>query len=196
MTLMKRATTALAATAALLVFLSSTASAQIPEFFYFQLNEGTGTTTADLASPGFGSPVATMTSDWDTSNPKLGFACMLDVSPPNGQVQSNTPWTTGGGDFTIETWFYDNTGLFQYAFGDSSATTFRCFAHGAAGVGSIILTGGGFTGTSIIGGGDSAAAIQQLGFADSVTHISTGGGASLAMLEGQHFAAVDVLDDA
>ncbi len=50
-------------------------------------------------------------------------------------------------------------------------------------------------GTSIIGGGDSAAAMEQLGFADRVTHISTGGGASLAMLEGQSFAAVDLLDD-
>ena len=49
--------------------------------------------------------------------------------------------------------------------------------------------------TSIIGGGDSAAAIKQLGFSDQVTHVSTGGGASLAMLEGQAFAAVDVLDD-
>lgn len=50
--------------------------------------------------------------------------------------------------------------------------------------------------TSIIGGGDSAAAIQQLGFADKVTHVSTGGGASLAMLEGEKFAAVELLDDA
>ncbi|MEE2639391.1 MAG: phosphoglycerate kinase [Planctomycetota bacterium] len=50
--------------------------------------------------------------------------------------------------------------------------------------------------TSIIGGGDSAAAIQQLGFAEQVTHVSTGGGASLAMLEGQKFAAVDLLDEA
>lgn len=49
--------------------------------------------------------------------------------------------------------------------------------------------------TSIIGGGDSAAAIQQLGYADQVTHVSTGGGASLAMLEGQKFEAVEVLDD-
>ena len=48
---------------------------------------------------------------------------------------------------------------------------------------------------SIIGGGDSAAAIAQLGFEDSVTHVSTGGGASLAMLEGKSFAAVEVLDD-
>ncbi|PAY16078.1 phosphoglycerate kinase [Rhodopirellula sp. SM50] len=49
---------------------------------------------------------------------------------------------------------------------------------------------------SIIGGGDSAAAVDQLGFADQVSHVSTGGGASLAMLEGQSFAAVDLLDEA
>ena len=49
--------------------------------------------------------------------------------------------------------------------------------------------------TSIIGGGDSAAAIQQLGFAEQVTHVSTGGGASLAMLEGQQFEAVKQLDE-
>jgi phosphoglycerate kinase len=50
--------------------------------------------------------------------------------------------------------------------------------------------------TSIIGGGDSAAAIQQMGFADQVSHVSTGGGASLAMLEGQKFASVEILDEA
>ena len=50
-------------------------------------------------------------------------------------------------------------------------------------------------GTSIIGGGDSAAAIQLLGFAERVSHVSTGGGASLAMLEGKKFEAVEVLDD-
>ncbi|MFM7563742.1 MAG: phosphoglycerate kinase, partial [Planctomycetota bacterium] len=50
--------------------------------------------------------------------------------------------------------------------------------------------------TSIIGGGDSAAAIAQLGFEDKVTHVSTGGGASLEMLEGKKFAAVELLDEA
>ena len=49
--------------------------------------------------------------------------------------------------------------------------------------------------TTIIGGGDSAAAIDQFGLADRVSHVSTGGGASLAMLEGQDFAAVGVLDE-
>ena len=49
--------------------------------------------------------------------------------------------------------------------------------------------------TSIIGGGDSAAAVEQLGFSDQVSHVSTGGGASLAMLEGKSFAAVELLDE-
>lgn len=48
---------------------------------------------------------------------------------------------------------------------------------------------------SIIGGGDSAAAIEQFNLADQVSHVSTGGGASLKMLEGEKFAAVDILDD-
>ncbi len=49
--------------------------------------------------------------------------------------------------------------------------------------------------TSIIGGGDSAAAIAVLGFEDDVTHVSTGGGASLEMLEGKKFASVEILDE-
>jgi len=49
--------------------------------------------------------------------------------------------------------------------------------------------------TSIIGGGDSAAAVEQLGYGEQVSHVSTGGGASLEMLEGKTFATVAVLDE-
>ena len=49
---------------------------------------------------------------------------------------------------------------------------------------------------TIIGGGDSAAAVEQLGYSEKLSHVSTGGGASLEMLEGKAFDSVDLLDDA
>jgi 3-phosphoglycerate kinase len=76
--------------------------------------------------------------------------------------------------------------------GTMGVSEFSNFAAGSLAVAKAMVDCGG---VSIVGGGDTAAAVEQFGYADRMTHVSTGGGASLEFLEGKELPGVAVLNN-
>jgi phosphoglycerate kinase len=70
------------------------------------------------------------------------------------------------------------------------------FDAGTRAVASAVVAATKLGAVTIAGGGDTAAAVEEFGVASELSHVSTGGGASLEVLEGKHLVCLDALDDA
>ena len=78
--------------------------------------------------------------------------------------------------------------------GPMGAFETKPFDHGTRAIAAAAVKATGAGTITIAGGGDTAAAVEEFGAASSFSHVSTGGGASLEVLEGKHLTCLDALD--
>ena len=124
------------------------------------------------AKPEAGTPTETLAVD----DPKIGDRMGLDIGPQTAKAYADAL-----GDARMVVW-NGPMGVFEI----------DAFAQGTIAVARAVA---GVNGTTIVGGGDSIAAVKKAGVADRITHISTGGGASLEFLGGRTLPGVAALPD-
>ena len=138
---------------------------------------------------------------------KKGVKLLIPVDNKIGlEYDKNTEWKVCPSDEIPDGWMGLDIGpktekLFADAVKDAGTviwngpmgvSEWENFASGTIAVATSVANSGA---VSIIGGGDSVAAVTKLGFADKMSHISTGGGASLEFLEGKELPGIAALND-
>jgi len=138
---------------------------------------------------------------------RQGKALLLPVDHVVAErVEENSPVKTVGRDGIPDGWIAVDIGPRTVAwYGDEIAAARTVFWNGPMGVFEVPAFAAGTReiakriaasrAVSVIGGGDSVAAVHEFGLADKITHISTGGGASLEFLEGRELPGIAALTD-
>lgn len=134
----------------------------VPDLLYYTFDEGSGSTTSNLADPGVGSNPASVSGATLTGAGQFGTA-LTSVSGSGSGVATNWNTSLGTGDWTMALWLdltgQNSSNAVQYFLGDTGAGSFRAFVGGVAGAGNAILRGP-VSDVKIFGGQSFSAAVH------------------------------------